>query len=272
MDAQTAQLHTLGAIPIQRSYEANKKLDIGTKEISTAIRKANTPEAAKFADAIDRLKIKTSGSLTEEMTDLIDLNKLSIEARAGQQMFYGQIKGKKALGVGGMAKDSTGGFARQDKLDNDAWYNIFRTHQRPGKELNYDPDQLQAAIKTSRAASIKSQSGQLTPPEMIAGGNSTGPAKGANQDAGIIVHEAMHVMDFNGGNVRRTKNLIKPEMVDEAKKYGFSFYGISDVGGKYNEFTAEAGVYYVFDSKNFKKEAPTIYAMIDEIVTSAKRP
>ena len=80
----------------------------------------------------------------------------------------------------------------------------------------------------------------------------------------------MHIMDFNGGNIRRTQNLVKDGMLDEAKSYGFSFYGISDQG-VYNEFVAEASVYYVFDSANFKKTAPSIYAMIDKIVTGAKR-
>ena len=59
-------------------------------------------------------------------------------------------------------------------------------------------------------------------------------------------------------------------MLAEAEKYGFSQYSGLDPG-IYNEFTAEAAVYYVFDSANFKKTAPTIYGMVEAIVTKAAR-
>ena len=273
MPENLKQLNDLGLFSVQRRYSSNKALDLGTAELSKAMRRTKSPEAQKFADAIDRLQIKTDGAVVERMKKNLNEDASDAQSKARVKQFFDGILGNESINFGGLASDSKSPFIKPEMLGDDNFYSIFRTHSRPNRELNYDPDQLQAAVQVNRKVAKKSVEGKaLNTFESVYVTTAIGPAKGANADMGIIVHEAMHIMDFNGGDLRRSTNMMKPaKMFDEAKNYGMSQYAGSD-WGTYNEFIAESSVYYVFDSVNFKREAPTIYAMIDKIVTTAKRP
>ena len=271
--ADLKESNDLGLFTVQRRYSSNQALDLGTADLSNAVRRTQSPEAQKFADAIDRLQIKTDGAVVKRMRDLVDTDAMDATTKRGVDQFLDPIESNNSIMFGGLASDSQSPNIRPAKRGDDGMYSLFVTHSRPKRDLNYDPDQLNAAVNVSRRIAKKSVAGDsLNVFESVHVNNAIGPAKGANADMGTIVHEAMHIMDFNGGNLRRSTDMINPEkMFVEAKSYGMSGYAASD-WGTYNEFTAESAVYYVFDSANFKREAPTIYAMIDKIVTSAKRP
>ena len=201
MDEANRMAHDMGLLAAQRKYKFNQAFDVSTQQMSDAVRRAKSPKANRFADAIDRLGISNDGDLAGNMRAVNDRSALSSSERAQVDAFYASVESDDLFPLGGVALDGQNKAIKQGLTgaDKDRLYKVFRGHERSGRALNYSPDQLKAAIQVSRNASKKRTSGaDMDVAERVAGGVATGPARGANADVGTLVHEAMHVMDFNG--------------------------------------------------------------------------